>query len=211
MDVKIKLLSPTIISNGEGWASIVDLDIVFDDVGLPFIPARRIKGVLRESAFEVINMTNFSGINKFSESDINDLFGKNWLNAKIIIDNFMMNSYEEYRKWVIWLNLKHPEIFNSASIQKSFTVIRTSTTVDERGISEEGSLRTVRMLRRGLEFEGTISTVDIENDEKLYSLLILSMLNVRRIGTGRNRGFGNIKFIIKDESKEKALNFIKGE
>jgi len=45
--LEIKLLSATCPGSGEGWAGIVDTDIITDSSGLPFIPGRRIKGILR--------------------------------------------------------------------------------------------------------------------------------------------------------------------
>lgn len=40
----LELLSDTLIGSGEGWGATIDTDVVFDDFGLPYIPARRVKG-----------------------------------------------------------------------------------------------------------------------------------------------------------------------
>ena len=74
--LNLKLLSDTLIGSGEGWGAIIDNDIVFDDFGLPYIPARRVKGCLRESALEVMEMFEQSGISFASRGDIGTLFGK---------------------------------------------------------------------------------------------------------------------------------------
>ena len=45
MKITIKLLSDALINSGEGFGAIIDSDVVFDDIGLPYIPAKRIKGL----------------------------------------------------------------------------------------------------------------------------------------------------------------------
>ena len=54
MKAKIELLSDLCTSAGDGQASIVDTEVCFDDFGLPFIPAKRLKGLLKESLIEVL-------------------------------------------------------------------------------------------------------------------------------------------------------------
>jgi len=70
MKIKIDLLSYTLTGSGEG-AGIIDSDVVLDDFGFPYIPSRRIKGVLRESAQEVCDIL---GINDYKI--VNSIFGK---------------------------------------------------------------------------------------------------------------------------------------
>ena len=60
--LKVKLVSPALTASGEGFGAIIDTDIVFDETGLPYIPAKRIKGCLLDSASEVEEM--------FSKSEI---------------------------------------------------------------------------------------------------------------------------------------------
>lgn len=66
--ISITLLSDTCISDGERYNSYIDNDICYDKYGLPYIPAKRIKGCLRESAMEVNDMGG--------KIDIDSLFGK---------------------------------------------------------------------------------------------------------------------------------------
>ena len=44
--VTISLESNCLLGSGEGWGSVVDADIVFDNIGLPYFPARRLKKVV---------------------------------------------------------------------------------------------------------------------------------------------------------------------
>lgn len=41
--IEIQLISDAIIGSGEGFGSLIDTDIVFDGLGVPIIPARRIR------------------------------------------------------------------------------------------------------------------------------------------------------------------------
>ena len=40
--VQIQLLSDTLIGTAEGYGTVIDKDSVFDEVGLPIIPGKRI-------------------------------------------------------------------------------------------------------------------------------------------------------------------------
>ena len=70
MILQIKLLSDLCASSGETYNSYVDTDVVYDDYGLPYIPAKRIKGCIREAALELVEW----GL--FEKSLYENLFGK---------------------------------------------------------------------------------------------------------------------------------------
>ena len=46
----ITLKSDLCVGSGYSYAGIIDSDICYDALGLPYIPARRLKGCLREAA-----------------------------------------------------------------------------------------------------------------------------------------------------------------
>lgn len=48
--IRIELLSDLCAADGNGYNSSVDVDVCHDDCGLPYIPAKRLKGCLRECA-----------------------------------------------------------------------------------------------------------------------------------------------------------------
>ena len=56
MKIELSLLSDAISGSGTGIASIVDQDITYDQFGIPYIPAKRIRGILRESATELFEL-----------------------------------------------------------------------------------------------------------------------------------------------------------
>ena len=48
MKIQIKLLSDLCTCSGETYNSIVDTDVTYDENGIPYIPAKRIRGCIRE-------------------------------------------------------------------------------------------------------------------------------------------------------------------
>ena len=52
--IVMELKSDSCAGTGEGVGGIVDVEVNFDEHGIPYIPAKRIKGILREEAMELI-------------------------------------------------------------------------------------------------------------------------------------------------------------
>lgn len=207
IELKIRLESPALIGSGEGWGSIVDNDVVFDRFGIPYIPARRVKGILRESALEIVEMFISSKKSDFVKEDVNDLFGYPGLDkVSMVINNFKLSGYDNLKNWLEYLEKKYPTLMSKDVVREGFTVIRQQTRVNENGVAEQNSLRTIRVLRKGLEF---IGNVQIPNNEKKEKLFAYAVSNARRIGTNRNRGLGKVK--IYSEATKKYLDELEKE
>lgn len=196
LTLKIQLISDALIGKGEGWGATIDSDIVFDDMGLPYIPARRVKGSLRESALEVSEMFELSGIDKEMSGYIKQLFGKtgSMKSGPLEITNLYLEDYSKNRQWLDWLTLKYQKenLFSKEQILKTFTSIKQHTAIESNGIAKDTSLRTFRVLKRNNVFSGNLSFSN-EIDSGLLQLLAFSIRNLRYLGTNRNRGLGYIK------------------
>jgi len=214
--IELILESPCLIGSGEGFGSLIDSDIVFDRLGIPYIPAKRIKGCLRDSAIEVCEIFSQSGINIFDLSEeksenkfkiVSNVFGKpgSQNNAPVYFSNLIIKDYEELAKWLKYLGEKYNKMFNRESIINQFTETRQQTSIDEEsGTAKEHSLRTIRVAKKELIFEGTI---DFEEErEEMIKLIYFSCENFRRFGTKRNRGLGKVKCELY-ENKNK-INFL---
>jgi len=196
MKIKIKLLSYTLIGSGEG-TGIIDSDVVLDDFGFPYIPSRRIKGVLKESSQEVCDILGVR------YDIVESIFGEDgFTEGKLHIGNLYINNYKNIRKEIE--NLKNDKkdtyniFINPTQIASYYTTIRQQTSVDkDTGIAKEASLRTFRVLKPKLEFEGEIYEMTFLS-KKEKALLYLAAINLKRIGTSRNRGFGEINCLIED-------------
>jgi len=190
--LKIKFQSQTLVGSGEGFGAIIDNDIVFDTVGIPYIPAKRIKGCLRDSALEVQEMLDLANLKKIC---VDMTFGSqgNTRSGPVYFSNLMIENYDSNRRWLEYF-LKtndYNDFLSKEAILETFTEIRQQTKIDPvSGTAYDHSLRTLRVLNKDLSFFGDIS---IDNDsEDIVTTLLLACMNFTSMGTGRNRGFGDL-------------------
>ena len=207
----IELLSDALIGSGEGWGATIDADIVFDELGLPYIPGKRIKGCLRDSATEVLDMFEKAQIkNCFDLSRentkrefklINSIFGRSGQEtpSSIYCDNLYIPDYENVRAWFEYLSSEYPSIITRDAVLSTFTYIRQQTRINKDGIAEDYSLRTIRVIKKGNSFQGSITI----EDDSAVDLLNLACRNLRRIGTKRTRGFGEVKCRLYENKENK--------
>jgi CRISPR-associated protein Csx10 len=217
--IKIKLLSDAVPGSGEGYGAVIDADIVFDELGIPFIPAKRIKGCLRESANDICAMLFESGIEGISidlsrEKDENfqvvkNIFGNRGedKSAPIYFSNLTIPHYEDNFNALSYFKHKYPLVVSSEGIVETFTYIRQQTAIDEdSGTADDHSLRSIRVLKKGAEFEGTVR---MEKQEPgIDYFLQLACLNFRRFGTKRTRGFGEIECRLLKDGQEINVDFL---
>ncbi len=199
--VQIQLLSDTLIGATEVYGAIIDKDSVFDEVGLPIIPGKRVKGILRAEA-ELLNKYQPIAIQPWNDNSkktaIEILFGDAGITDKnteyLSVSNFTLPDYEANKTYLKFL-IQENEISRSEVIAH-FTTMRMMTRIDEDGIAENTSLRTFRVLKKGLVFEGEL-TFDSDYLDKFKSIVALT----RRIGSMRNRGLGQIQCRLIENSK----------
>jgi hypothetical protein len=192
--IQIELLSDTTFGRGDGVAGLIDSEVEHDEIGLPYLRGRALKGLLAE---ECANML-FS-IKKFAPNNTN------WENAAINLFGFGGSSLNETAKMhvgdaILPSELKSAleyEINESKSITKdevlqSLTTIRRQTAMEANGSPKETSLRSSRAILRKTVFEAEIdSDFAVDSDEII--LLAMSCNALQRAGLGRNRGRGKIK------------------
>jgi len=192
--LNVHFLSPALIGSGEGFGAIIDQDIVFDSVGMPYIPAKRIKGCLLDAAKDVKDMFSISKINDLS-IDLS-LFGEQGSPSPgpVYFSNLTMNDYELNKSWLAYFiqTEEYTDFLSKDLILDTFTEIRHQTKIDpDSGIAFDHSLRTLRVLKKGVSFYGDVHIPYAYEDALLPSLL-LACMNFRAMGTGRNRGFGEL-------------------
>lgn len=189
MEVKVKSFFQP--GSGEGWSSLIDSDIVFDGYGLPLLPARRLKGLLRESAMEVKEMSELSGLALFQESDIDALFGTPYQAGLLSIYDFRLKEVAATIPWLEWAFDRYHKIVSAEAVLDAFTTVRQQTAIQDNGIARDNSLRTIRVLNPGRVFSGE---VEVRSKEPVFGqVLALACANLRRAGSMRNRGFGFIE------------------
>ncbi len=201
--LKMELKSETLFGSGEGFGATIDTDIVFDDLGIPYIPARRVKGLLNDSAQTLLEIFSQSNIN-LAVNSVETVFGKAGQSSStpIYFSNLFIVDYKNNKEWLEYFINNYSSLISSNSILKYFTSIRHQIAV-EKGVTKEHSLRTFRVLNSNLVFEGEILTD--YNKEKI-NFLALACANLRNAGMMRNRGFGEVSCCLLDEKGRNITN-----
>lgn len=190
----LELLSDAIPASGNSTVKTIDSDVIADKYGLPYIPGKRIKGLLRESAIELLESFGYP---KKLEQLFDKIFGEigNSMNSGFKFSDVAMEGIKNVQEWLDWLKSeKNKEIkgyFTSENILDQFTLIRRSTAM-ENGLAKPHSLRTIRVLKKGLAFKGSIHSLNRQMTQDEKSFIGLVMKNMRYLGSSRNRGLGYV-------------------
>lgn len=199
-EVTIKLLSDTIIGSAESFNSLIDTEVVYDDYGLPYIPAKRVKGVMRNSAEDLVSSNIICSLlptcTKEQVTRLFGLIGSSGFRDEFFLSDLYLDKYPDIVAWLKHLALRS-KLISAPNVLSHFTCIRMQTAMDEEklGISKEHSLRTSRVIRSGFVFTGSL-TISDEIASKVEDLLGLIALNTTAMGTNRNRGFGEVELDI---------------
>lgn len=178
--IVIELLSDSCISSGETYNSSIDTDVCYDSYGLPYIPAKRIRGCLREAGLE---LQDFG-----MDIDVDAVFGKPGnSSAAFVLGNAKLKDYGMYVRQLD--NCGRAEYIHQQTVLNRFTYIRCQTKIArESGTAEETSLRAIRVMKKGLVF-----AADIEVQEEYEETIRLCCQNLRSMGMNRTRGMGEVR------------------
>jgi len=199
--IKIVLHSDMCAGSGESLGNRVDMDICTDSYGLPYIPARRLKGCLRAAAEELEEL----GYSKATKENIEALFGDRYGKSGVItICDAILPGADFIHSWIesnrdsgsdAIKKAIHPE-----RVSRIYSYTRGQTRL-EKGVKVDGSLRFTNVLKHydpmsencknEMEFSAPIS---IEADTDKMDLFKACCMSVRHIGLNRNRGLGNVSF-----------------
>lgn len=163
-----------------------DLAVIRDGDGLPFIPGKTVKGLLRNAAQ---NLAELDQQNKESWNDfIHTIFGRGGdTSAAHFIPSDCFFSDAELPE-----NIRHHLLSNPQQKRSLYREI-SSTAIDHNGLAQEHSLRvleTVVPLPMKARVAGFPDNIGQKN--KLESC----MKWIKRLGVHRNRGLGRCTFEI---------------
>lgn len=197
----IKLLSDTCCGTGEGNGVTKDVLSTYDKYGLPYIPAKRIKGILRSNADFLLKYK------QCDQAEITQLFGTGSQDGALRIGNAQLENYSE----LVQVIQHHSDIFTPKAVERAYTVQRTSTAIEETGVAKDKSLRTFGSIPKGEIFVADIWVdTNEENPEllqKCEKLLQNCVKLLRRIGLNRTRGYGEVKAtLLKSEGESTQDN-----
>ena len=197
-EIEIILKSDLCVGSGYSYAGIIDSDVCYNENGIPYIPARRLKGCLREVA-ELIKI-----------SAIDEIFGivGDSKSSFLTLSNAYPKNYENLNEEITLLKFKeYKEQLTTQKVLDQYTYVKAQTAIDiDTGIAKENSLRYIRVVKHysALDKEEMCFTAKIEYDEAHEEDIENAVKGLKHIGMNRSRGLGNIqcKVINKTEIKE---------
>ncbi|MBL0078905.1 MAG: hypothetical protein IPP53_07255 [Bacteroidetes bacterium] len=194
MNIKIKTKSFTITA-GRGGDADADVNILYDEMGFPYINGRRLKGLLKEAAYNVLIRLGGNNMDLMVS-----IFGTATQKGKLRFANAILPD-SKYKAHILAYNNdeKNGIKISKAQILSKYTSIINQTTIahfDEKdnnykGTAKEKSLRKFRAIQPNIVFDWSLDTKNCTAVEN--ALLVLALIELRNIGTRRNRGNGFIK------------------
>ena len=212
-EIHITLYSDLCTGNGYSYYGTIDSEAEHDDFGLPFIPARRLKGCLRECA-ELLRDSGLWGKSNEESGDtekctdpLNYLFGISADDGTkgIRIENAYISEYEQIKKdlKLIKENKQIQKYISPDEVLDIFSDVKAQTKM-ENGVADDNSLRFTRIIHQfspfnkenRLEFIAKVEYLEGQEDKLKQICKAL-----RHIGMNRNRGLGCVKCEFKAEDE----------
>lgn len=178
--LKIILQSDMCCGTGTGDGVRFDILSAYDEYGLPYIPAKRLKGLLREQ------MEFLSNCGYLNWSKIDTLFGNGSQAGSITVSNAHIQNADPIKRALNQYFLKDGTIYTPSTVQNVYTVARHATAI-EKGVAKDKSLRTFGAVPKGTIFQAQIS---YPPDAERNIARAVGLLN--QIGLSRTRGFGEV-------------------
>lgn len=203
MKIKIELLSDLCTCSGETYNSMVDMDVVYDENGIPYIPAKRLKGCIRESALEMQEL----GI--ITQEEYEKIFGREGnVRSAFSLSNAYILGFDEAVEDL--RNCTYKDLSSPQNVLNQYTYIRTQTAVNlKTGVAEDSSLRTIRVVKKGLKFEAECNWNEenqevVKHPKEISEILKQAVSLVKHIGVSRTRGLGLVEMELDEEEQKQA-------
>lgn len=191
MNIDYKVVLHSFWSCGSGLAAGADVDslVIKDNNGMPYIPGKTIKGLLREAMEEYLSLT---GQIDTCKEEFAKLFGYASENNKLEIcksDAYFSNAEMEASEYNAIVSNKLSEyMFKSVS----------STEIKKDGIAKDHSLRRIEVVLPCTLY-GSITDIPEGMSDKIENALGM----IKCLGSSRSRGLGRCTFMI-NRKEQKA-------
>ncbi|MCR4646756.1 MAG: hypothetical protein K5695_15330 [Oscillospiraceae bacterium] len=182
----ITLQSALCAADGDGFASVIDTDIVTDQHGIPYLPARRIKGCLKQAASYI------------GSAQIAAIFGTRGAAApgSLHISNAKLSCYDAV--------LTAAKELPPQQVTELFADTIAATALDENSAVKENTLRFIRAVSAAAPWSSAEDpeplrfVADVEIGEAYVPELKRICKALRHIGYKRNRGFGAVTCTLRE-------------
>ena len=207
--IRCTLLSDTALGSGRGLAGGVDTDVQHDALGLPFIHGRTLKGLLTTSCAEVLAALRHTQPNTYAgfAEAATWLFGApgSLLAANAALHIGHAELPIDLRDALAYAKLSAQDVL------AAFTSIRRQTAIDEKtGATDEHSLRSMRVLTRGLQLDSVV--IAQRKLSPLEETVLAACVRVtRNIGLHRSRGLGHVQLSLLNTAGQPIVTNFKNE
>lgn len=197
--IRITLKSAATFGRGDGIPGLVDREIEHDAHGFPYLRGKTLKGLLAESAENVVHsLSQFTANNKEWKTAKEQLFG---VGGRGLQERGSLHIGDAQLPAELREAAKN---WSKEDVLYSLTGIRRQTAINADGGPDHATLRSMRVLLPGITLEALIHFDQTPSDQQLQ-LLAAAVLDFRRAGTGRNRGRGWLKAELAGGADMKAL------
>lgn len=194
LKVEVKLISEAIFGSGETVSNSVDIEVLQNELGIPYIKGKTIKGKLREEVEAVATLIEKTTGKNYTEY-VEGLFGKE---GKYSVDTSNVLNTLKFSNCEISTNISDilRKSINDGELSKeevlgAFTELRSFTSIDANGIAKKGSLRQARVVKKDIKYYVTITSGrNLTQIEK--GLLAAGVSSLRNIGAMESRGKGRV-------------------
>lgn len=222
--LRLDLHSWWIAGSGDGDGAQADKVVTTIGGGLPYLPGRTLKGLLRDSCRAWVQCQIGSPAYGTLNSRIEELFGTDIPNRNAGSAN--QNALEEMRlssqaaKLSVTNALPAPVADHGRMIQWSMTdegraycrhMIQhvASTRINELGVAEDQTLRTVEVVvPMPLHAELRINTSGVADVDAFVAdareIITGGTMLLRQLGSSRHRGFGRVSVTLSEPTKRAA-------
>jgi len=187
INYEIEFFSNWHLGSGLAISADVDAATLKDDHGLPYVPGKTLKGILKDAA-SLLAENAYKGIDK---AFVDRIFGINDKDADAQESSlkhyqaqaYFSNAYlsEQLANW-----LTNENVGNQTKLFQRYS----STAIDqETGIAVDKSLRTMEVCIP-VSLYGTIDNLQSEEDVEKMKLVLVA---VKKMGQNRHRGLGRLE------------------
>jgi len=193
--ITIDLLADTSFSRGESAPGSVDIEIEHDDLGLPCLSGKTLRGLIRDSWLAMAScFPELCEAGSRVCGPIGDLdeisilrFGDAQVDASV-------------REWMAWAEHRNHHPLSPPAVLEALTDTRSQTSEERStGAPAKNTLRSVRVALRKLRLSAPLTWIKQPKQQDLRCLA-LSVLGTRHIGLGRNRGRGFVRLLLDGNS-----------
>ena len=186
MNIKYKVTFHSNWHCGSGLSAGADVDaLVVKDDGLPFIPGKTLKGLIREAVIDYLYLSGTSN----DTSLVKETFGS---------APDQPGQYDELQKGAAFFSdatLPEAEIIKSNKAEEFLYQSTSNTAIDDDGIAKEHSLRKTETV---VPCSLVADILDVPADITSYVVKALGL--IKFMGAGRNRGLGRCTFSVIEQS-----------